>query len=186
MEDAAHRSAVPPTMLHLNCAAKGDSMATTKPTAATATNTVRLHRVLAATPDKVYRAFTTADALARWLPPNGFTCTVHKWDAKVGGTYRMSFTNFGTGQSHAFGGKYLELVPNERIRYTDAFEDPNLPGEMITTVSLRPVSVGTEIHIVQEGVPAVIPLESCYIGWQQSLNNLAMLVEPTIQEPAGS
>jgi uncharacterized protein YndB with AHSA1/START domain len=148
----------------------------------TSTNTVRLHRVLAAKPDKVYRAFTTADAMARWLPPNGFTCTVHQMDCKVGGTYRMSFTNFTTGRTHAFSGKYLDLVPDELIRYTDRFEDPNLPGEMITTVTLRPVSVGTEINIVQEGLPAAIPLEACYLGWQQSLNHLAMLVEPEIKE----
>jgi uncharacterized protein YndB with AHSA1/START domain len=145
-----------------------------------ASNTVRLHRVLAATPEKVYRAFTTAAALARWLPPNGFTCTVHQLDAKVGGSHRMSFTNFGTGNGHAFGGTYLELVPGERIRYTDRFEDPRLPGEMTTTVTLRSVSVGTEINIVQEGLPAAIPVEACYLGWQQSLNHLAMLVEPVI------
>ena len=148
----------------------------------TSSNTVRLHRVLAAKPDKVYRAFTTADALARWLPPNGFTCTVHQLDAHVGGAYRMSFTNFTTGRSHAFGGKYLDVVPNERIRYTDRFEDPGLPGEMTTTVTLKPVSVGTEIHIVQEGVPAAIPVEACYLGWQQSLDHLARLVEPEIKD----
>jgi uncharacterized protein YndB with AHSA1/START domain len=146
------------------------------------TNTVRLHRVLAAKPEKVYRAFTTADAMARWLPPNGFTCTVHQMDAKVGGTYRMSFANFSTGKSHAFGGKYLELVPGALIRYSDRFEDPNLPGEMTTTVTLKPVSVGTEIVIVQEGVPAAIPPEACYLGWQQSLNHLATLVEPEIKD----
>ena len=148
----------------------------------TSTNTVRLHRVLAAKPDKVYRAFTTADAMARRLPPNGFTCTVHQMDPKVGGTYRMSFTNFTTGKTHAFGGKYLELVPDELIRYTDRFEDSNLLGEMITTVTLRPVSVGTEVNIVQEGLPAAIPIEACYLGWQQSLNHLAMLVEPEIKD----
>jgi uncharacterized protein YndB with AHSA1/START domain len=148
----------------------------------TSTNTVRLHRVLAAKPDKVYRAFTAADAVARWLPPNGFTCTVHQMDSKVGGTYRMSFTNFTTGKTHAFGGKYLDLVPGELIRYTDRFEDPNLPGEMITTITLRPVSVGTEVNIVQEGLPAAIPIEACYLGWQQSLNHLAMLVEPEIKD----
>src|SRR4051794_4417208 len=142
------------------------------------TNTVRLHRVLAAKPEKVYRAFTTPDALARWLPPNGFTCTVHQLDAKVGGTHRMSFTNFTTGNGHAFGGTYLELIPGERIRYTDRFEDPNLPGEMTTTVTLRPVLVGTDVTIVQEGLPAAIPVEACYLGWQQSLNHLAKLVEP--------
>ena len=148
----------------------------------TATNTVRLHRVLAAKPDKVYRAFTAADAMARWLPPNGFTCTVHQMDSKVGGTYRMSFTNFTTGKTHVFGGKYLDLVPDELIRYTDRFEDPNLLGEMITTVTLQPVSVGTEVNIVQEGLPAAIPIEACYLGWQQSLNHLAMLVEPEIKD----
>jgi len=148
----------------------------------TATNTVRLHRVLAAKPDKVYRAFTIADAMARWLPPNGFTCTVHEMDSKVGGTYRMSFRNFTTGKTHVFGGKYLDLVPDEFIRYTDRFEDPNLLGEMITTVTLQPVSVGTEVNIVQEGLPAAIPIEACYLGWQQSLNHLAMLVEPEIKD----
>ena len=146
------------------------------------TNTVRLHRVLATKPEKVYRAFTTPGAMARWLPPNGFTCTVHQMDAKVGGTFRMSFTNFTSGKSHAFGGKYLELVPGERIRYTDRFEDPNLPGEMITTVTLKPVSVGTEVVIVQENVPGAIPPEACYLGWQQSLNHLAALVEPEIKD----
>lgn len=145
-------------------------------------NSVRLHRVLAAKPDKVYRAFISADAIARWLPPNGFICTVHQMDPKEGGTYRMSFTNFTTGRTHTFGGKYLELVPGERIRYTDRFEDPNLPGEMITTVTLKPVSVGAEINIVQEGLPAVIPVEACYLGWQQSLNHLAALVEPEIKD----
>jgi uncharacterized protein YndB with AHSA1/START domain len=146
------------------------------------TSTIRLHRVLAAKPEKVYRAFTTGDALARWLPPNGFTCTVHQMDARVGGTYRMSFTNFTTGKSHAFGGQYVELVPGERIRYTDRFEDPNLPGEMATTITLTPVSVGTDVIIVQENVPAAIPPEACYLGWQQSLNHLAMLVEPEIKD----
>jgi len=146
------------------------------------TNTVRLHRVLAAAPDKVYRAFTTPDAMARWLPPDGFTCAVQHMDARVGGSYRMSFTNFTTGQTHAFGGKYLELVPSERIRYTDSFEDPNLPGEMTTSVSLKAVSVGTEIDIVQEGLPAAIPVEACYLGWQQSLGYLAKLVEPEIKD----
>ena len=148
----------------------------------TPTNTVRLHRMLAAKPDKVYRAFTTADAMARWLPPHGFTCTVHQMDPRVGGAYRMSFTNFTTGKTHAFGGKYLDLVPGELIRYTDRFEDPNLPGEMTTTVTLQPVSVGTEVNIVQEGLPAAIPIEACYLGWQQSLNHLAMLVEPEIKD----
>src|SRR5215813_11528809 len=153
-----------------------------KASASPSTNTVRLHRVLAAKPEKVYRAFTSPDAMARWLPPNGFTCTVHHMDAKVGGTYRMSFTNFSSGKGHTFGGTYLELVPGERIRYTDRFEDPNLPGEMITTVTMKPVSVGTEVTIVQEGLPAAIPVEMCYLGWQQSLNHLAMLVEPEIKD----
>lgn len=151
-------------------------------TANASPNTVRLHRVLTARPDKVYRAFTTPDAMARWLPPNGFTCTVHHMEAKVGGTYRMSFTNFTTGRSHAFGGEYLELVPGERVRYTDRFEDPNLPGEMITTVNFKPVSVGAEVDIVQEGIPEMIPLAACYLGWQQSLDYLALLVEPEIED----
>jgi uncharacterized protein YndB with AHSA1/START domain len=146
----------------------------------TATHTVRLHRVLAAKPEKVYRAFLEPDAKARWLPPNGFTGTVHHSDAKVGGRYKMSFRNFTTGNSHSFGGEYRELVPNERIRYTDSFDDPNMPGEMEVTVTLRAVSVGTELTIVQTGVPAVIPLEACYLGWQESLRNLARLVEPEI------
>ena len=145
-----------------------------------ATNTVRLHRVLKATPEKIYRAFLDADAMAKWLPPHGFTGKVHQLEAKVGGTYRMSFTNFTTGQSHSFGGRYLELVPNERIRHTDAFDDPSLPGEMQTTVSLRPVSVGTDVSIVQDGLPQAIPLEACYLGWQESLAQLAQLVEPEI------
>jgi len=144
------------------------------------TNTVRLHRVLAAKPEKVYRAFLDADAKARWLPPNGFTGKVHEMDARVGGKYKMSFTNFTTGQSHSFGGEYLELVPNERLRYTDVFDDPNLPGKIQVTVTLKQVSVGTELSIVQEGLPDVIPLESCYLGWQESLRNLARLVEPEI------
>src|ERR1700746_905742 len=135
----------------------------------TSSNTVCLHRVLAAKPEKVYRAFTTADALARWLPPNGFTCTVHHLEATVGGTHRMSFTNFTTGNGHSFGGTYLELVPNERIRYTDKFDDPNLPGEMETTIALRQVSCGTELSVVQAGLPDAIPVESCYLGWQESL-----------------
>jgi uncharacterized protein YndB with AHSA1/START domain len=147
-----------------------------------ATNTVRLHRVFAAKPEKVYRAFTDADAMARWLPPNGFTCKVDRMDAKVGGTFRMSFKNFTTGNGHSFGGEYLELVPNERIRYTDRFDDPNLPGEITVTVTLRKVSVGTEVHIEQAGLPAVIPLEECYLGWQQSLIHLATLVEPEISD----
>ena len=145
-------------------------------------NTVRLHRVLATRPEKIYRAFIEPDAMAKWLPPNGFTCTVHHMDPKVGGSFRMSFRNFTTGHSHAFGGKYLELVPNERVRYTDTFEDPNLPGEMEVTVTLRKVSVGTDVDIVQDGVPDVIPLEACYLGWQESLRNLAKLVEPEIAE----
>jgi uncharacterized protein YndB with AHSA1/START domain len=145
-------------------------------------NTVRLHRVLATKPDKVYRAFIEADALAKWLPPNGFTCTVHRLDAKVGGTFRMSFRNFTTGSSHSFGGQYLELVPGERLRYTDAFDDPNLPGEMQVTVTLTPVSVGTELTVVQEGIPDLIPPEACYLGWQESLKNLARLVEPEINQ----
>jgi uncharacterized protein YndB with AHSA1/START domain len=143
-------------------------------------NTVRLHRVLATRPEKVYRAFLEADAIAKWLPPNGFACTVHHLDAKVGGTHRMSFRNFTTGDSHAFSGEYVELMPNERLRYTDKFEDPNLPGQLLVTVTLRTVPVGTELNIVQEGLPDVIPLEACYLGWQQSLENLAKLVEPEI------
>ena len=143
-------------------------------------NTVRLHRILATKPEKVYRAFLEPDAMAQWLPPNGFAGTVHHLDAKVGGKYRMSFRNFTTGQSHSFGGEYIELVPNERLRYTDRFDDPNLSGEIRVTVTLKPVGVGTELHIVQEGIPDVIPLEACYLGWQQSLQNLAKLVEPEI------
>jgi uncharacterized protein YndB with AHSA1/START domain len=145
-------------------------------------NTVRLHRVLAAKPEKVYRAFIEADALAKWLPPNGFTCAVHHLDAKVGGAFKMSFRNFTTGASHSFGGKYLELTPGRRLRYTDKFDDPNLPGEMQVTVTLKQVSVGAEIDIVQEGVPDVIPAEACYLGWQESLRNLARLVEPEIRQ----
>jgi uncharacterized protein YndB with AHSA1/START domain len=144
------------------------------------TNTIRLHRVLRSTPEKVYRAFTEADALSRWLPPHGFTAKVFHLDAKVGGTFKMSFTNFGTGASHSFGGSYLELVPHERIHYTDKFDDPNLPGEMHVKVALKKVLGGTEVNIVQEGVPAVIPAEMCYLGWQESLTQLAMLVEPDI------
>ena len=147
-----------------------------------ATGTVRLHRVLRAPPERVYRAFLTAEAMAKWLPPNGFTGTVHHLEAKVGGTFRMSFTNFTTGKSHAFGGEYLELVPNERIRYTDKFDDPNLPGVMETTVSLKAVSCGVELNVVQEGIPEVIPVEMCYLGWQESLVLLAKLVEAEIQE----
>jgi uncharacterized protein YndB with AHSA1/START domain len=145
-------------------------------------NTIRLHRVLAAKPEKVYRAFLEPDAVALWLPPNGFTCTVHQLEARVGGSHRMSFRNFTTGHSHSFGGKYLELVPNERLRYTDKFDDANLPGEMHVTVTLKAVSVGTDVAIVQEGVPDVIPAEACYLGWQESLRNLARLVEPEINQ----
>jgi uncharacterized protein YndB with AHSA1/START domain len=145
-------------------------------------NTVRLHRVLATTPEKLYRAFLEADAVAKWLPPNGFACTVHHLEARVGGTHRMSFRNFTTGSSHAFGGEYLELVPNERLTYTDKFDDPNMPGEMRVTVALRKVVVGTELNIVQEGIPDAIPAEACYLGWQESLQNLAKLVEPDIKE----
>jgi len=145
-------------------------------------NTVRLHRVLATRPEKVYRAFIEADALAKWLPPNGFTCTVHHLEAKVGGTFKMSFRNFTTGHAHSFGGEYVELVPHERLRYTDKFDDPNLPGDIMVTVTLKKVSVGTEVHIVQEGLPDVIPVEACYLGWQDSLRNLAMLVEPEINQ----
>jgi uncharacterized protein YndB with AHSA1/START domain len=146
------------------------------------TNTIRLHRVLRATPERVYRAFLDPDAMVKWLPPNGFTGKVHHLDAKVGGTYKMSFTNFSTGNSHSFGGEYLELVPNERIRHTDRFDDPNLPGEMVTMVSLKPVSFGTELNVVQEGVPEVIPPEACHLGWQESLTLLAQLVEAEIPD----
>ena len=146
------------------------------------TNTVHLHRVLTAKPEKIYRAFLDRDAMAKWLPPNGYTCSVHHMDAKVGGTYKMSFTNFTTQKSMSFGGEYRELVENERLRYTDNFDDPNLSGEIQVTVILKKVSLGTEMTIVQEGLPTVIPLESCYVGWQQSLNNLAKLVEPEITE----
>jgi uncharacterized protein YndB with AHSA1/START domain len=144
------------------------------------TNTVRFHRVLVAPPERVYRAFLDADAMAKWLPPHGFTCKVHHLEAKVGGTYKMSFTNFTTGHSHSFGGEYLELVPDERIRHTDKFDDPNLPGEMQTTISLKKVFCGTEVNIVQEGIPPAIPAEACYLGWQQSLVLLAQLVEAEI------
>jgi uncharacterized protein YndB with AHSA1/START domain len=144
--------------------------------------TVRLHRVLATKPEKVYRAFIEGDALAKWLPPNGFTCTVHSLDAKVGGGFKMSFRNFTTGGSHSFGGKYLELAPGKRVRYTDTFDDPNLPGEMTVTVDLKQVSVGTDVSIVQEGIPDLIPAEACYLGWQESLRNLARLVEPEINQ----
>jgi uncharacterized protein YndB with AHSA1/START domain len=145
-------------------------------------NTVRLHRVLATKPDKVYRAFIEADALAKWLPPNGFTCTVDHLDAKAGGSFKMAFRNFTTGKSHSFGGEYLELVPGERLRYTDKFDDPNLPGEMRVTVTLKQVSCGTELNIAQEGIPDAIPVEACYLGWQDSLRNLATLVEPEINQ----
>jgi len=143
-------------------------------------NTVRLHRVMTTIPEKIYRAFIEPDAVAKWLPPNGFTCTVHHMEPKLGGTFRMSFRNFTTGQSHSFGGEYLELAPNERLRYTDRFDDPNLPGQIMVTVTLRKVAVGTEVNIVQEGLPDAIPVEACYLGWQESLLNLAKLVEPEI------
>lgn len=145
------------------------------------TNTVNLHCVIAANPEKIYRAFLNPDALARWIPPNGFTGKVHHMDAKVGGKFKMSFTNFTTEKSHSFGGEFRELVQNERLRYTESFDDPNLPGEIQVTVTLKKVSVGTELTIVQEGIPSVIPLEACYLGWQESLANLSRLVEPEIQ-----
>ncbi|MCV0395582.1 MAG: SRPBCC family protein [Rhizobiaceae bacterium] len=145
-------------------------------------STVRLHRVLPVSPEKVYRAFVEPDAVAKWLPPNGFACTVHHLEAKVGGTHRMSFRNFTTGNSHSFGGEYLELVPGERLKYTDRFDDPGLPGEVQVTVALKKVSVGTEMEITQEGIPDAIPAEACYLGWQESLRNLARLVEPEINE----
>ncbi len=148
----------------------------------TASNTVRLHRVFTAKPEKIYRAFVDADAMARWLPPDGFTGKVEHLDAKVGGTFRMSFTNFTTGHSHSFGGEFKELTPHTRLRYTDRFDDPNLPGEMLVTVELNAVSVGTELTIEQTNIPSVIPVEACYLGWQQSLMNLARLVEPDIKE----
>ena len=147
-----------------------------------ANNTVRLHRVLKASPEKVYRAFLTPDALAKWLPPNGFTAHVYHMEVKVGGTFKMSFTNFTTQQSHSFGGEYLELIPNEFIRYTDKFDDPNLPGVMNVTVTLKAVMCGTELNVVQEGIPEIIPTEMCYLGWQESLMGLASLVEPNIQQ----
>lgn len=143
---------------------------------------IHLHRVLKTTPDKVYRAFLESGALAKWLPPYGFTCTVHHLEPKVGGTFRMSFHNFGTGNGHSFGGEYLELVANERIRYTDTFDDPNLPGVLEVTVSLSPVLCGTELKVTQAGIPEMIPLEMCYLGWQESLEQLAKLVEPDIAE----
>jgi uncharacterized protein YndB with AHSA1/START domain len=145
-------------------------------------STVRLHRVLQAPPERIYKAFLDADAMAKWLPPHGFTGKVHHLEAKVGGTYKMSFTNFSTGHSHSFGGAFLELVPNERIRHTDKFDDPNLRGEMQTTISLKKVFCGTELNIVQEGIPEVIPVEACYLGWQESLTLLAQLVEAEIPE----
>ena len=148
------------------------------------TNTVRIHRVLRATPEKTYRAFLDADAMVKWLPPNGFTGKVHQMDAKVGGTYKMSFTNFSTQQSHAFGGEYLELVPHERIVYSDKFDDPNMAGEMRTTITLKKAPCGTELNIVQEGLPAIIPLEACYLGWQESLVLLAKLIEADIPNGA--
>lgn len=147
-----------------------------------AENTVKLHRVVRAPAERIYRAFLNAEALAKWLPPHGFTCKVHHMKGEVGGTYKMSFTNFTTGHSHSFGGEFVELVPNERIRHTDKFDDPNLPGQMQTTINLKAVSVGTELTIVQEGIPSVIPLEGCYLGWQQSLTLLAQLVEAEINQ----
>ncbi|MDK4705821.1 SRPBCC family protein [Rhizobium sp. CNPSo 4062] len=145
-------------------------------------NTIRLHRVLATSPEKVYRAFIEADALAKWLPPNGFACSVHHFEGKVGGTFKMSFRNFTTSEVHAFGGEYIELVPGELVRYTDRFDDPNLPGQMEVTVTLKKVLVGTEVNITQAGIPDVIPPEACYLGWQESLINLAKLVEPEIKQ----
>jgi uncharacterized protein YndB with AHSA1/START domain len=145
-------------------------------------NTIRLHRVLRATPERIYRAFLDADAMAKWLPPHGFTGKVHHLDARIGGTYKMSFTNFTSGKSHSFGGEYLELVPNERIVHTDRFDDPNLPGQMTVTIILKPVLVGTDLTIVQEGVPDIIPAEACYLGWQESLVLLAQLVEAAIPD----
>ena len=147
------------------------------------TNTVKLHRVLKSTPDRVYRAFLDPDAMAKWLPPHGFTGKVHSIEPRVGGTYKMSFKNFTTGESHSFGGKYLELVPNERIRHTDRFDDANLPGEMITTINIKQVSVGVELNVVQEGIPEAIPAEACYLGWQESLTLLTKLVEAEIKQP---
>ena len=145
-------------------------------------NTIHLHRVLRSTPERVYRAFLDADAKAKWLPPNGFACTVHHLEPRTGGSFKMSFRNFTTGESHSFGGEYVELVPNERLRYTDKFEDPGLPGDIQVTVTLGKVSVGTEVHIEQAGIPDAIPPEACYLGWQQSLQNLAKLVEPEINQ----
>ncbi|SMG54397.1 SRPBCC family protein [Paraburkholderia susongensis] len=147
-----------------------------------ATGTVKFHRVLRSTPERIYRAFLEPDAIAKWLPPYGFTCQVHHMDARVGGTYKMSFRNFGSGNGHSFGGEYVELVPSEKICYSDRFDDPNLPDQMQTTISLRQVSCGTEVNIVQEGIPEVIPVEMCYLGWQESLAQLAKLVEPEIPD----
>ncbi len=145
------------------------------------TNIVRLHRVLTTSPEKLYKAFTDPDAMVKWLPPNGFTCKIHHMDVKVGGAYKMSFTNFTTGQSHSFHGKYIELVPGQRMRYTDQFDDPNLPGEIMVTIEFKKVMCGTELNIVQENIPAAIPAEMCYLGWQESLILLAKLVEPEIK-----
>ncbi len=145
-------------------------------------NTVQLHRVLKATPERVYRAFLDPEAMVKWLPPHGFTAKMHHMDARVGGTYKMSFTNFSSGKSSSFGGEYLELVPNERVRWTDRFDDPNLPGQMTVTLTLKPVLVGTDVTIVQEGIPDVIPVEACYLGWQESLTLLAHVVEPVIPD----
>jgi uncharacterized protein YndB with AHSA1/START domain len=150
----------------------------------TPTGTVRLHRVLRATPERIYRAFLDPEAMVKWLPPHGFTGAVHQMDARVGGGYRMSFTNFGSGKRHSFGGTYVELTPHERLRYVDQFDDPNMPGEMSVTISLKPVACGTELSIVQEGIPAAIPVEFCYLGWQESLSLLALLVEPVIPDNA--
>ncbi|MBI4459466.1 MAG: SRPBCC family protein [Acidobacteria bacterium] len=165
--------------LRLNLICRGGTKVSANPTN---THTIRLHRVLRSTPERVYRAFLDPEAMAKWLPPNGFTGKVHHLEAKVGGSYKMSFTNFTTGKSHSFGGNYLELKPHERIRHTDKFDDPNLPGEMMVTIDLKKVPVGTELSIVQEGVPAVIPAEACYLGWQESLTLLAKLVEAGIPE----
>jgi uncharacterized protein YndB with AHSA1/START domain len=161
---------------------KSKSKAGAAPAPASATGTVRLHRVLATKPEKVYRAFLDADAMAKWLPPHGFTCHVEHMEAKAGGTFRMSFKNFTTGNSHSFGGEYVELIPNELIRYNDKFDDPNLPGVMHVTIKLKAVSCGTDVEIEQSGIPALIPVEQCYLGWQQSLMQLALLVETDIQE----
>jgi uncharacterized protein YndB with AHSA1/START domain len=161
---------------------KSKSKADAAPEPASATGTVRLHRVFATKPEKVYRAFLDADAMAKWLPPHGFTCHVEHMDAKAGGTFRMSFTNFTTGNGHSFGGEYVELIPNELIRYNDKFDDPNLQGVMHVTIKLKAVSCGTDVEIEQSGIPALIPVEQCYLGWQQSLMQLALLVEPDIQE----